>query len=689
MDNQLSRYHSSLMGLIGFFVLVLAGFCGSVTAALQETITPDAKPKQENWAEQFLADDPLSAKTTVTLEELQSALSDPKRRGAAVARHFAKLIDVSQEEQVAYLRQLLESEFPEVQLQAAKELAARDELVGAVRDRLITELRSDQPSRREAAVVGLSRLALPPTELPAEYSAAIEELLAAEQAEVSAAAADELKRQGLAAVPSLLRMLGGDQPRTQRLAAKLLAELAREAAGQRSGEVPAEAGPQAELIAEEPLPPTVAKSAAAAEVARSIREPDAVKPKTVTVYYGTNRVRLVNQPLSLQELIRYPVLMAILLAALGFSFLRLGKEPAGGCGFWLLSLVLLVGLVWSGFVLRDELDKFWRIDQGPDYGPHHSELNQIYYGTCEVSIPPCHVVGELERPPLGRENEQQHVIIKKTEELEEDAYFNLLRERLEQLPPSDRSCFVFIHGFNVSFANAARRTAQIHYDLKFKGLPIFFSWPSRGSIRHYFSDRNEIPLGSAAIKRFLLEISQRIKADRIHVIAHSMGADATCQAIAELGERGKIFDQIILAAPDIDRDVFRLELAPQMAAAGQRTTLYCSKNDLALIASKAFNDGPRAGDSSRGALVAREIDTVDASGIDTDLLGHSYYGDCLPLLEDVQKLLTQHLPPAERLLKPWPVDEQLLYWTLPENSGQQKSAAPSPLRKETPGLLDE
>jgi hypothetical protein len=51
--------------------------------------------------------------------------------------------------------------------------------------------------------------------------------------------------------------------------------------------------------------------------------------------------------------------------------------------------------------------------------------------------------------------------------------------------------------------------------------------------------------------------------------------------------------------------------------------------------------------------------------------------------------LTQHLPPAERLLKPWPVDEQLLYWTLPENSGQQKSAAPSPLRKETPGLLDE
>jgi hypothetical protein len=72
-----------------------------------------------------------------------------------------------------------------------------------------------------------------------------------------------------------------------------------------------------------------------------------------------------------------------------------------------------------------------------------------------------------------------------------------------------------------------------------------------------------------------------------------------------------------------------------------------------------------------GALVIKEVDTVDASEIDTDLLGHSYYGDCLPLLNDVQKLLGSSLPPQERQLRPWPVDEGLVYWTLP-NSEEEK-----------------
>jgi esterase/lipase superfamily enzyme len=147
-----------------------------------------------------------------------------------------------------------------------------------------------------------------------------------------------------------------------------------------------------------------------------------------------------------------------------------------------------------------------------------------------------------------------------------------------------------------------------------------------------------------------------------------MGADATCRAIAELGERGRIFDQIILAAPDIDREVFRLQLAPRFTRTANRTTMYCSSNDLALFVSRTFNDSLRAGDSSRGAVVVKEIDTVDASDIDTDLLGHSYYGDCLPLLDDVQQLISRSLPPAERHLLPWPVEDQLMYWTLPETA---------------------
>ncbi len=312
--------------------------------------------------------------------------------------------------------------------------------------------------------------------------------------------------------------------------------------------------------------------------------------------------------------------------------------------------------------------------------------NQMYYGICNVSIPPTHKIGEVESPTLGPEDEQEHVVLQKTETLEEDAYFAAIRNRLSTLPKDDRSCFVFIHGFNVTFENAAKRTAQIYYDLQFEGVPIFFSWPSRASIRHYFSDRNEIEFSRYMIKQFLIDVAQRSKADRIHVIAHSMGADATCRAIAELGDQGRIFDQIILAAPDIDRDVFRTQLAPRLIRTANRTTLYCSKNDWALLASKTFNDSPRAGDSSQGALVTVGVDTVDASDIDTDLLGHSYYGDCMPILRDVQQLILKDLPPEERRLKPWPVDNDLRYWTLILEE-LQKRLPPVPsgvIQQETP-----
>jgi esterase/lipase superfamily enzyme len=268
------------------------------------------------------------------------------------------------------------------------------------------------------------------------------------------------------------------------------------------------------------------------------------------------------------------------------------------------------------------------------------------------------------------------VVIQRTDILDESAFFEAVRSRISSLPKSEKSCFVFIHGFNVDFENAARRTAQIHYDLGFEGAPIFFSWPSRASVLGYFYDRAEIEVSHLAIKDFLIDVAERVNADRIHVIAHSMGADATCRAIAEIGERGKIFDQIVLAAPDIDRDVFRMQLAPKLTKTANRTTLYCSKNDLALLLSRNFNDSTRAGDSSMGALVLKDVDTVDASDIDTDLLGHSYYGDCLPLLIDVQKLLVSSLSPQERQLRPWPVDEELLYWTLPEESNSEPPVPP-------------
>ena len=46
--------------------------------------------------------------------------------------------------------------------------------------------------------------------------------------------------------------------------------------------------------------------------------------------------------------------------------------------------------------------------------------------------------------------------------------------------------FIYVHGFQTSFDQAARRAAQLAYDLDFdleadfRGVPMLFSWPSRG-----------------------------------------------------------------------------------------------------------------------------------------------------------------------------------------------------------------
>ena len=325
---------------------------------------------------------------------------------------------------------------------------------------------------------------------------------------------------------------------------------------------------------------------------------------------------------------------------------------------------MLIVTCWAGAELNSAVQQRWAQGTGPKFGPHRSLGGTIYYGHCDVSLPPTHELGEVERPLIGPEDEAEHVVLQRTALLDAQAFYEAVRRELAGRQVDARDCFVFVHGFNVSFDDAARRTAQIYHDLQFPGVPMFYSWPSRGGLRHYPSDRNEIGYSKEHVKQFLVGVADNIQARRIHIIAHSMGGAAVTQAIAEIDRDDVVFDQIVLAAPDIDADVFREQLMPKLARHGRRTTLYCSQNDLALHVSYAFNDFPRAGDSSRGVVVAQDLDTVDASGIDTDLLGHSYYGDAVRLLDDVALLLKQNLPPAspQRHLRPLNAIQGAVYW---------------------------
>jgi esterase/lipase superfamily enzyme len=126
------------------------------------------------------------------------------------------------------------------------------------------------------------------------------------------------------------------------------------------------------------------------------------------------------------------------------------------------------------------------------------------------------------------------------------------------------------------------------------------------------------------------------------------------------------FDQVVLAAPDIGADTFTL-FAREIRPMAKRLTLYASQNDDALLLSKFIHGALRAGQKSAYLLVANGIDTVDASAVRTDFLGHTYFAKSGSIIDDIQKILTTEAPPELRNLIPAAIQD-LKYWIMPKAS---------------------
>lgn len=294
--------------------------------------------------------------------------------------------------------------------------------------------------------------------------------------------------------------------------------------------------------------------------------------------------------------------------------------------------------------------------------------SNITYGTCEVSIPRDHRMGELEAPSIWRleflEDPAKHVVLLSTAITSKDRFFADVAARVRDSEGSNT--FLFVHGYNVTFEEAARRTAQITYDLAFDGAPVFYSWPSRGTISAYTVDEQNIQWAQANLRSFLDDFFTRSDAQNVYLIAHSMGNRALTRAVASLLADKPVLrsrlKEVILTAPDIDAEVFKRDIAPALTATGRPVTLYASSEDRALAASKTVHGYPRAGDSGQGLVVIRGIETIDATRVDTSFIGHSYFGEARSVLSDMFYLIRDGKRADERFgLRP--VDGQAgRYW---------------------------
>jgi esterase/lipase superfamily enzyme len=108
------------------------------------------------------------------------------------------------------------------------------------------------------------------------------------------------------------------------------------------------------------------------------------------------------------------------------------------------------------------------------------------------------------------------------------------------------------------------------------------------------------------------------------------------------------FREIILTAPDIDVETFQKKIVPHLVHKGPAVTLYASSEDLALQAAKMFDGASRVGDTIDGLVVVPGIDTIDATGMDTSFLKHSYFAEARSVLGDIFHLFHDGHRPDDR-----------------------------------------
>ncbi len=290
------------------------------------------------------------------------------------------------------------------------------------------------------------------------------------------------------------------------------------------------------------------------------------------------------------------------------------------------------------------------------YGNDYAK--QLQYGYLDVTIPQEHKEAELETRwevltyfVSDANLRHQYVMLDKVAPLAHDGFLSSLQRQISSAP--SRDVFVFVHGYNNSFEDAARRTAQLAYDMDFDGTPLMFAWPSQASILGYFADENAVENTGFLMTSFLEDIALRSGAERIHLIAHSMGNRPLLAALERFlllhhpDPKRATFGQIVFTAPDVDRDYFE-NLVQSMGGAAARVTLYASDHDRALELSRGLHKGVRAGLAGPGIVTLPGLDSIDMSAVHADTLGHTYFAANEGALFDLFRLLWRGDPPKRR-----------------------------------------
>jgi len=229
--------------------------------------------------------------------------------------------------------------------------------------------------------------------------------------------------------------------------------------------------------------------------------------------------------------------------------------------------------------------------------------DELSYAAVTVSIPPdgARKPGQVQWPGAVPGNPQRDFVTVSANYLDKRAFSAAISNAAKQ---SGRTkVLVFVHGFNNRFDDAVYRFAQIVHDSKAEGIPVLFTWPSRGELRlaAYTYDRESANYSRDALEQLLDTLAANPQVKEVNILAHSMGNLVTLEALRgkAIGGRGKIGSKIrnvFLVAPDVDVDVFRTQIQ-RMGNPRPRFALFVAQDDKALdLAQFIWGGSQRLGD---------------------------------------------------------------------------------------------
>ena len=283
------------------------------------------------------------------------------------------------------------------------------------------------------------------------------------------------------------------------------------------------------------------------------------------------------------------------------------------------------------------------------------ERGQMSFAEIVVSMPPDvrRKAGEVQWPSRLPGNPETDFVTAKVEKLERPQAVALFHRAVQKVPK--RRVLVFIHGFNNRFEDAVYRFAQIVHDSRADVVPVLFTWPSRGSIFAYGYDRESGNYSRDALENLLQTLARDPAVGEVSILAHSMGNWVTLEALRQMAIRnGQIPSKIanaMLAAPDVDIDVFRKQIA-EMTGRRPRFTIFVSQDDRALAVSRrVWGSTARLGaidpdtEPYRTELLKSDITVVNLTKLQTgDRLNHGKFAESPEVVQLIGSRLIEGQP---------------------------------------------